>query len=1001
MPIQFTTNLPDVGKPTLGNGVEDEISVDWTDVINYGHYDGQFRETSDTDWLTVFDSTTVIANADSTTDWGSGTNASVSTVSNPSEDGTAIQGTTDDPATQGNRYVSFTPGTNDDLSANTHLRFWYYTDETAGTHSLTVTDGGGTSETVSFSSQLTANEGVLVELDLSNYTTANLANVDTYTWNFDGDGTGIDKKIYVDSVITGVAPAGGEATTSATVQKLEDGEEYEVRLRTQTEHVTGAWSTPVSIVTKFPGATNLSVDATRKRSVDLSWSDNSDNEDGFRVWRRDELDPARSTGFGVWDIVEDLPPNTTTYTDEPVDPNHDYEYYIEAYTEHSSADSATVATTTAVAYGPHWTLELRRADGEKLTIDEEELNTESLQWRRKPTAIASWSVEIPPTPLIEDWHDSEAYWWYNGTLILRGPLHRIEGYSALSGKGVGWKLKQGGDSVRYQSIEGYNAADDYITNYTPFAATVYQPSTNLIDQDKVVQDEATQTELSNLFSPTATDPFKARADDTFDVLQTCFTVEGRDRTRSSATVFSSSDYSDGSGIGVDADTEYVEWDITTEYTIPASSVGIAVRDTDSGGAHEMQWKLTLEDGTSEVLDYLNGGEGLSLSWTDVGDGYYNGTGWTSGDIPPGTHTLRLEATGTSGGSYIVDVGAMLYDKRFTYNFDNAVDADGYLAGPELYPDAATIQTAIHDDTYNIAAADVATTLDDVSGGQAIQVTNDGGTTWLPNDGTETNTQSISADFSAAGTVGTDIKGRLTLSRYGSRSTATPTQGFKGQTLDTWTLDIDTNSLAVIDDRRYTGNDFENLKSILDDAGMVMVPKMIDGSLEIEVFAPGDVTGTLDLSDEDVLDHDRVVDREGYGNVQTVFGAIDSSTGDPITATARSQTEIDKRGEVLAEAVTEPRLKSKSDVENQAAQLLAQRIASREPTGWVEMVPQNIVPGKEYTLDYGKFDSEAMVLQKVEYNDVQKTRLDFEGDRDVAQVLAQLRGEVKQTKDAFK
>ncbi|WP_189002150.1 fibronectin type III domain-containing protein, partial [Haloarcula pellucida] len=51
MPVQFTTSLPDVGQPDLGNGVEDEIQVSWTDVINYGEHDVQYRETTSSTWL--------------------------------------------------------------------------------------------------------------------------------------------------------------------------------------------------------------------------------------------------------------------------------------------------------------------------------------------------------------------------------------------------------------------------------------------------------------------------------------------------------------------------------------------------------------------------------------------------------------------------------------------------------------------------------------------------------------------------------------------------------------------------------------------------------------------------------------------------------------------------------------------------------------------------------------------------------------------------------------
>lgn len=125
----------------------------------------------------------------------------------------------------------------------------------------------------------------------------------------------------------------------------EDGEEYEVRLRTETDDVTGTFTTPVAITTKFPGADNLSVTGTGVGTVSLSWVDQADNEDGYRVQRERKFEGS----FGPVRTVTTLSPNTTTHTEATASPDRTYRYRIEAFTEDAQATSNTVTATTAGA----------------------------------------------------------------------------------------------------------------------------------------------------------------------------------------------------------------------------------------------------------------------------------------------------------------------------------------------------------------------------------------------------------------------------------------------------------------------------------------------------------------------------------------------------------------------------------------------------------------------------------------------------------------------------
>ncbi|OYR69595.1 hypothetical protein DJ79_02575 [Halorubrum ezzemoulense] len=122
----------------------------------------------------------------------------------------------------------------------------------------------------------------------------------------------------------------------------EDSERYEVQARTETQYRTGAWTEPVAITTQFPGVTNLAATGISETEVELTWSDNADNEDGQIVIHERVVDGAE------WPerVVEDVGPNTESFIDDTVPPDTEVRYYIRAYTPYAEAESNTVAATT-------------------------------------------------------------------------------------------------------------------------------------------------------------------------------------------------------------------------------------------------------------------------------------------------------------------------------------------------------------------------------------------------------------------------------------------------------------------------------------------------------------------------------------------------------------------------------------------------------------------------------------------------------------------------------
>lgn len=89
-----------------------------------------------------------------------------------------------------------------------------------------------------------------------------------------------------------------------------------------------------------PGApSNLVATAVSYNRIDLTWQDNSNNEDGFRVG-------CNIYGGSTYYEVADLSANTTSFAHSGLDPLTAYKYYIQAYNEAGAANSNVAEVTT-------------------------------------------------------------------------------------------------------------------------------------------------------------------------------------------------------------------------------------------------------------------------------------------------------------------------------------------------------------------------------------------------------------------------------------------------------------------------------------------------------------------------------------------------------------------------------------------------------------------------------------------------------------------------------
>ena len=100
----------------------------------------------------------------------------------------------------------------------------------------------------------------------------------------------------------------------------------------------------------FPDApTGLAATAVSTSRIDLSWTDNSDDETGFKIERR--------TGSGSYAQIATLEANVTTFSNTGLASNTQYTYRVRAYNDdgnsaYSNEASATTSPTGIIADAP-------------------------------------------------------------------------------------------------------------------------------------------------------------------------------------------------------------------------------------------------------------------------------------------------------------------------------------------------------------------------------------------------------------------------------------------------------------------------------------------------------------------------------------------------------------------------------------------------------------------------------------------------------------------------
>jgi fibronectin type 3 domain-containing protein len=215
-------------------------------------------------------------------------------------------------------FVGFTASSGKNQTAAEDILSWTFTPIAAKTpaapSNLTATASAGTQVTLSWSDNSNNETGFLIE-----------------------------RKTGTGGTYSQVATVGANVATYID-SGLDTGTQYVYRIRAINEAGTSDYSSEARANTPTlpPDPSSLQTTLVTTGEIDLAWQDNSDNEDGFNLYRQ-------TGGSGDFFLVASLPADTTSYKDASLSAGTLYTYHLQAFNlaGPSGVDELSVTTVTA------------------------------------------------------------------------------------------------------------------------------------------------------------------------------------------------------------------------------------------------------------------------------------------------------------------------------------------------------------------------------------------------------------------------------------------------------------------------------------------------------------------------------------------------------------------------------------------------------------------------------------------------------------------------------
>ncbi|MCX8159850.1 MAG: fibronectin type III domain-containing protein [Candidatus Saccharicenans sp.] len=200
------------------------------------------------------------------------------------------------------------------------------------------------------------------------------------------DGFKIERKTGATGTWSQIANVGANVNTFQNTG-LSEATTYYYRVRAYNSAGDSAYSNELNVLTLPAAPTNLVATAVHERRVNLSWTDSSGGESGFRLERK--------TGGGNWNTLANLAANVTSYPDTSVVESTTYTYRIFAF--NGSGDSA--ASNEATVVTPDLTIPLAPSDLQATALSASSVrlnwvdnayNEDGFKIERKTGAAGTW-----------------------------------------------------------------------------------------------------------------------------------------------------------------------------------------------------------------------------------------------------------------------------------------------------------------------------------------------------------------------------------------------------------------------------------------------------------------------------------------------------------------------------------------------------------------------------------------------------------------------------------
>lgn len=442
-----------------------------------------------------------------------------------------------------------------------------------------------------------------------------------------------------------------------------------------------------------------------------------------------------------------------------------------------------------------------------------------------------------------------------------------------------------------------------------------------------------------------------------------------------------------------------EFQFSPDYTVPNEHAAIGAR---------LRYDDSVGEDVGPVDGYLDGDfigsfgpQADTFVWRfqDLSDQEFDG------DLEAGeTYTLEFRKADFDDWDIELDVVAP-HDSRYSWTFDNEVDANNLLDGPETYPDAVSTDLDSVENAYNIVSAALTATIPNTVGEQALAVSNDGGDSYPL---TATNSETLSGDFDDPGRVARirPTLGRWPVDTNEGRDTDSPRLGYNPQTIESFELAVTADDLRVIHDREFSGSHRDIIDELHDRGGMRYVFGH-DGAGTVESFAKGDIVreGEWTLNRESPSWGHTTRD---YANVITVLGPFDDHDGKRFEVTVESNAEIERLMDLgyseeqatIERVVIETQTDDPRELQAIAVSELANAIEEDDLEADVQIVPTQIAPGYDY---YIPSLEKTLSLERVEFDDGSSPAgtLEFQRSPRVSTSIRRTDREVARTKRSIR